>query len=86
MGASLLALAKSIYYVATDKPAPKGGKTRGSASWCHDQFWSTFDWPRRWRENFSANHREQHDKTTNQWVGYEISRAKKGALGSTEKS
>ena len=28
-------------------------------------------------KDFSANHNEQHDKTTNQWGGYEISRAKK---------
>ena len=28
-------------------------------------------------QDFSANHSKQHDKTTNQWGGYEISRAKK---------
>ena len=27
--------------------------------------------------DLSANHSEQHDETTNQWGGYEISRAKK---------
>ena len=27
--------------------------------------------------DFSAHHKEQNDKTTNQWGGYEISRAKK---------
>ena len=35
--------------------------------------------------DFSAHHKEQNDKTTNQWGGYEISRAKKVHWGEKKK-